>query len=289
MKYTALAQGDLLEPYKPKWEILESTSSEAPFLEAGFYLLRELAQLIVLIASLQPEVPLDRNRAVNRGLLMRLAKLLRLMVRELAAEECFQQLSVFRAVLETVATLKYLLDDDGTGDRFDQYIMDSLIVERELLKEIQSNVDKRDGATLYIEERMRRSIKATADAAGVTDVAALPGRSKVGFPSAEFRVRLLGPSAYVAYRTGSSETHGGWNDLFRNHLNYDGESFSPNPDGLHVRPQTSLSPVTLVASFLVSNPSLIEPEAQSYLGTRLQDLVTRTDRVTKLHEELLSR
>jgi hypothetical protein len=290
VEYTELAADDLLEPYHPDWNKLEATSSEAPFLETGFYLLRELAQLVTVIASLRPEVPLDRNRAIIRGLLMRLAKLLRLMVRELAADECFQQLSVVRAVLEALATLEYLLGDDGQGIRFDQYVMDSMIVERELLKEIQGNIDKRDGAALQIEERMRRSIKATADAAGIMDVAGLPGRAKVGFPNAESRVKLLGPSAYIAYRTGSSETHGDWSDVFRNHLNYDGANFSPNPDSSRVRPQTSLTPVTLVASFVIRHSALlVEPAALSYLMPRLKDLGHRADRVTELHEALLAR
>ena len=115
MEYAELRPEELLEPYQPNWEKLETTSSEAPFLEAGFYLLREVAQLVMLLASLRPEYPMDRNRAIICGLEMRLGKLLRLMVRELAADECFQQLSVLRAVLETVATLQYLLEDDEQG------------------------------------------------------------------------------------------------------------------------------------------------------------------------------
>jgi uncharacterized protein DUF5677 len=193
-------------------------------------------------------------------------------------------------VLETVATLQYLLEDDEQGGRFDQYIMDSLIVERELLKEIQSNVSKRDGHVLAIEERMRRSIQSTAATAGVTDVAGLPGRAKVGFPKAEARVKLLRPRAYVAYRSGSSETHGDWSDLFRNHLNYDGTAFSPDPHGSHVRPQTSLTPVTLATVFVTQHAiALLGPEARQYLVPRFKELGGRADRVTDLHEALLSR
>lgn len=190
MTYTELAHDDLLEPYQPDWPVLEVSDSEEPFNEAGFYLLRELAQVVTLIASLHPSVPLDRNRAILRGQLMRLAKLLRLTVRELSQRETFQLLSVQRSILEAVGTLKYLVDDED-GSRFDQYVMNGLIAERELLLTIQKNVRMREGARLHIEARMERSIQATAEAAGITDVTSLAGRKKIGWPAAEVRVKLL--------------------------------------------------------------------------------------------------
>jgi hypothetical protein len=288
--YVELDHSELPEAYQPDWAALNAASSEAPFLEAGFYLLRELAQFAAVIASLQPVNPLDRNRAIIRGLLMRVTKLLRLTLRELAAKESFQMLSVQRAILETLGTLKYLIDDDGSGSRFDQYITNSLVAERELLQEITQNVKRRDGTVLHIEERMRRSIQATAKAAGIADVAALPGRSKIGWPSAEARIKLLGPNAYVAYRMGSVEIHGDWTDLFRNHLEYDGETFSPKPEEIHIRPHASLTPTVLTAEFIVAHADvLIEQPATSFVAQRLRDISDRAIRVTDLHEALLAR
>lgn len=136
MTYAELTHDDLLEPYQPEWSVLECSNKEGPFNEAGFYLLRELAQITALIASLYPSVPLDRDRAILRGLVMRLAKLLRLTVRELSQGETFQLLSVQRAILEAIGTLKYLIDDQD-GSRFDQFVMNGLIAERELLLTIQ--------------------------------------------------------------------------------------------------------------------------------------------------------
>lgn len=290
MDYVELDHSELLEAYQPDWAALNAASSEAPFLEVGFSLLRELTQFVAVIASLRPVNPLDRNRAIIRGLLMRITKLLRLTLRELSAKEAFQMLSVQRAILETLGTLKYLVDDDGSGSRFDQYVMNSLIAERELLQDITQNVKHRDGAVLHIEERMRRSIEATAEAAGIADVAALPGRSKIGWPSAEARIKLLGSNAYVAYRMGSVEIHGDWTDLFRNHLEYDGETFSPKPEEIHIRPHASLTPTVLVAEFFVAHAdALIEQPATGLMSQRLRDISDRAIRVTDLHETLLAR
>jgi hypothetical protein len=290
MDYIELDHNELLEPYRPDWPALEGATSEAPFLETGFYLLRELTQFVAVIASLRPAEPLDRNRAIIRGLLMRVTKLLRLTLRELSAKEAFQILSVQRGILETLGTLKYLVDDDGSGRRFGQYVMNSLVAERELLQDIRQNVKHRDGTVLHIEERMRRSIEATAKAAGIADVAALPGRSKIGWPSAEARIKLLGSNAYVAYRMGSVEIHGDWTDLFHNHLEYDGESFSPKPEEIHIRPQVSLTPVVLVADFITAHAdTLIDQDARSYINERLEDICNRAIRVTSLHEAFLAR
>jgi hypothetical protein len=104
--YIELDHTELLDPYQPGWQGLEAATSEAPFLEGGFYLLRELAQFAAVIASLHPAEPFDRNRAIIRGLLMRTTKLLRLTLRELSAKETLEILSVQRAILETVGTFE---------------------------------------------------------------------------------------------------------------------------------------------------------------------------------------
>jgi len=289
MTDTASTHDDLLEPYQPDWSVLETTNREGPFNEAGFYLLRELAQITIVIASLYPSVPLDRNRAILRGLVMRLAKLLRLTIRELSKKETFQLLSIQRAILEAVGTLKYLIEDED-GSHFDQFVMNGLIAERELLLTIQKNVRMREGAKLYIETRMERSIQATAEAAGITDVTSLEGRKKIGWPSAEARVKLLGTDAYVAYLTGSAETHGDWTDLYRNHLEYQDGQFMPKPGYGDVRPQLTLTPAVLVANFLAKHAdALIESDSAAYLIARLEDICERACGVTELHEAMLAR
>jgi hypothetical protein len=213
------------------------------------------------------------------------------MLRELMSEETFQQLAVARSVIETVATLTYLLEDDGSGERYDQYVKNSLIAEREVLRDIASNADQGDELVRRIEERMQRSIDRTAQAAGISDVSTLPGRGRIGFPSAETRVRALGFGAYTAYRMGSVEVHGDWTDIYRNHLNFDGVDFTPNPRDMHIRPQ----PVLLVAMLpivVVDNhigQIVDQSGAAEFLQPQLQDLRQRLLRLNDLHEQFLQR
>lgn len=137
---------------------------------------------------------------------------------------------------------------------------------------------------------MQRSIQKTAAAAGIYDVKSLEGRKKIGWPTAEARVKLLGPDAYVAYRAGSAETHGDWTDLYRNHLVYRDGVFEVQPRDKSARPQLTLTPTVLVANFLASHAEvLLESESAACLVERLQDICGRAWRVTELHELMLAR
>jgi hypothetical protein len=258
-------------------------------MEASFYLLKEAAHWMMLIACSKPISPTDRNEAIRRGLLVRLTKLMRLTIRELVAEETFQQLNISRDAIETVANLVYLMGDDGSGARYDQYVMNSLVAEREVLQDIARNVGARDEEVLDIEQRMMRSIEKTAKAAGVNDVAALPGRRHIGWPKVEDRVKLLGPNAYVGYRMGSSQTHGDWTDLYRNHLTFEDGEFAPSMNAFHPRPQVPLMFVILAVRFVGGNlDHFIEDEDMvEAMASQFEDIDQRATKVDALHEKLL--
>jgi hypothetical protein len=290
MTYEEMKDDQLPVAYQPDFEELKKTTSEAPYMEAAFYLLREATHWLTILAALKPPSPLKRNDAILRGLVVRVCKLLRLTLRELNSKETFQQLSVNRDAIETLATLVYLVGDDGSGARFDQYVMNSLIAERELLQDVQKNIKARSGETWPIEERMKRSIAATAKAAGIDDVSKLPGRAKIGYPSAEERIKLLGPNVYLGYRMGSVETHGDWNDLYRNHLSFEGGEFSPNLSSYEIRPQVPLGLVRLTMMVMLENLSHVVPdqEVSQYFRPLLEDLVRRAGEVDDLHEHFLA-
>src|SRR5688572_21451682 len=116
MEGAELTDDMLPERYEPPWHDLETASAESAFHKESFYLLREASTWLAIVASLTVNASSDRNLAIARGSLMRLTKLMRLMLRELTSEETFQQLAVARSVIETVATLTYLLEDDGSGE-----------------------------------------------------------------------------------------------------------------------------------------------------------------------------
>lgn len=206
---------ELPDRYQPDWAALETATNENPFMSTGVELLKEAVGLCVIVAGVIPEQPYDRDQAIRCGLLMRITRLAVAMLRDTCVGDGEQQMSVSRQVLDSVSTLLYLLDDQN-GDRHKSYVEDSLLAERELLRNIQQR-QKDTGEVLPIEERMRRSIEESAKAAGI-DPLMVPSRKKIGWPSAEVRARELGSTAYSAYRMGSGALHGTWHTVYRHHL-----------------------------------------------------------------------
>lgn len=286
---TGLLSDDLFPKiYNPNWTALENASNEEPFTEAAFYLLRECAQTCTILAMVQTSNPLTRNQAINMGLAVRLSKLAKAIVRDLSNQECFQQLSLSRQLLETSATLVYLMNDDGSGGRYDEYVMDSLVAERETLKVVQENIKDRGGEVWHIEKRMRTSIEKTAADAGIKSVEELPSRKNIGFPSIEDRIKLLGETTYVGYRTGSAEVHGTWTDLIKYHLIYADNKFAPNPENPSPRPHVATTTTSVLARvFGAYLDSLDIKELDDKFEPLLTSLIERNDKLVKAHEKWL--
>ncbi|WP_213083785.1 hypothetical protein, partial [Streptomyces canus] len=71
MTHEQMNDDQLPVAYEPNFEELEKTTSEAPYMEAAFYLLREATHWLTILAGLKPPSPLKRNDAILRGLLVR--------------------------------------------------------------------------------------------------------------------------------------------------------------------------------------------------------------------------
>jgi hypothetical protein len=275
------------DAYEVKWQDLEKSTSENPFGEASFELLKEAGIIAHLATGLLPNSALPRDTAILYALLLKASKLGKDLIVMTANYGADRQLAVIRELLECLATLSYLLGDDGSGTRFQQYIEASLVAEREFLKTIHANVKKR-GEALEIEKSMERSIAKTAAAAGISDVSQLPGRSKIGWPKAEDLLKELGENIYPSYRSGSSVLHTHWSDIQRNQLtlNEDGtfdlrfEDTDPRPQALYA---AGLLMVDLTHGFLKK----VRPNALDYFKPRLDDLQKRLIRVARLHGEWL--
>lgn len=265
---------------------LQNIDNESEFLHISFELLKELSHWLVILTGVVTDEPLGLNAAIVRGHTVRLMKITRTMVREMIQDEPDQQLALVRELLETVATLAYLLDDTD-GSRCQAYIQDSLVAERETMKEVTANISNR-GEAIAIEQRMLRSIERTAAAAGIADVGKLPGRKTIGWPSVEDRIKLLGPTAYVAYRSASSEVHGTWSNLYRNHLTTVEGGFTANLKSTRIRPQPPLAAVAVLCRvYLDTLDRHVPVEYIDFFAAPLRDLSERAEMVDRAHETWL--
>lgn len=271
---------------------LEAASEEEPFVRESFELLKEATVLLTAVAGLRTEVHSDglaRDHAIVVGHYARMVKLMRCLIRQVSdGHGGDQQIAINREFLDSVSTILYLLDDPGDGARFTSYVMDSLIAEREFLRDVRDQVTQRGQVMIPIEERINRSITETLTAAGVSEQD-IPARRNNGWPSAQTRIALLGPTAYAAYRTGSGAVHGSFTDIVKNHLSEAPNGFEIDLRPEPFRPQPLLNMAIL--SLLTLSDYCVKFLGQPLLAVledRARVLLDRLWRVDQLHESYLS-
>lgn len=278
-------------PFEPDWKLLESSTNEEDFSEAAFELLKECSGVCAAIAGIQIKESIGRNQSICTGLAVRLTKLARTVIRDLSGRETFQQLAIARQVFETASTLVYLLHDEGDGTRFDQFVQDSLVSEKMMLEDVERNIKARGGDVLEIEKRLRSSIEKTAKAAGIDDISQLPARKNIGFPNVEERIKYLGDGVYGAYRSGSSEVHGTWTDLYKYHLTEVGDdAFVPNPENPRVQPNVATTTTSVMARVFGAYLDWLDVQHVIDLFDPVLDkIIEKNDKLVKAHEDYIAR
>ena len=282
----------LPELYVVNFEELETTTDEIPFIRDSFELLKEASVFLTAVAGIRIEGQTDglsRNHAIVIGHYARMAKLMKTLIRQIAdGHGGDQQIAVSREFMDSVSTVMYLLGDPGDGSRYTSYAMDSLIAEREFLKDVREQVAQRSDVMLPIEERINSSIAETLKAAGVREED-IPSRRNNGWPNAQVRLELLGPTAYAAYRTGSGAMHGSFADIYKHHLVEVNGGFEIELRPQRFRPQPLLS-MALLSLLTLGDYSRIFlgmplPEVFQERGRVLIALLEKTD---ELHERYLN-
>ena len=110
--------------------------------EAAFELLKTATIYAHLAAGLLPVGGYGRDEAILGGLVLKISKLGKAMVTMSVQLGSDRQLALVREVIEALAILAYLAADTD-GSRFDMYVQDSLIAEREFLHLVRKNIEKR--------------------------------------------------------------------------------------------------------------------------------------------------
>ncbi len=294
VRYVSVDDKDIFpKQYTPNWPALKSAKSEATFTEASYYLFREAAQLLFAIASIEPKGPVtSREEAALLGLTVKLVKVTRAILRDASDGETEQQLSMTREFIEAMANLLWLMDDDGSKERFAMYIEAGLGAEKSMLATIDENVRKRGGNPTHIEKRMIVSITDTFKAAGIYNPSSIRSGKELarqGYPNIEKRAEALGEVAYFAYRASSASVHTTWSDIFKHHLNYDGSEFVVDLDAPRRRPQVLTSLVTMICVCMPKYVSWMHEEvAVKKILPLLEDLNQRNNQLVQAHEDYLS-
>jgi Family of unknown function (DUF5677) len=285
-----LEDDDWPEEYAVDFEELRSATSEMPFLKVSFELLKEAAGLTIMATGISPEPSPTRarNQAIYIGHLVRMVKMMRTTIRSIVDDHGGdQQMQLARQFLDSASALAYFLEDVGDTSRLDAYVNDSLIAEREFLADVHRQITERGGQKLPIEDRIEQSIRTTFQLAGV-EPEDLPSRSKNNWPSAQERLKLLGPTAYSAYRMGSGSIHGSWHDLERNHLELVNGAFQPYHEAAPTRPQPLFAMSLLAASIVRDFIRKLLPAAQPLFEPRIVGFLERLRQADELHEAFVT-
>ena len=274
--------------FEPDWPLLQEAADEHPFIHAGVELLKSAIGLVQAVITESQFAPLQINAAIRRGLMVRAAKLCLDLLADVCVGKGRQQLGLVRQVTETLANVAYLCGDDEQGSRHRAFLYDSLISEREFLKVIERWRAAAGGPELPVETRIRRSIENTAQAAGI-DLDTIPGRRQIGWPSAQDRIeQAFGVTAYPSYRTGSGALHGGWFDLYRNHLREVDDGFLLDFSGPSQRPQTLLTVAIQLATVTLVVLQGEMPDTQRLFGDHVAAVLGSAYRTDDMHEQWLA-
>lgn len=275
---------------------LTVADDEEPYVAAAFAVLRDVAVIVVVLASISRRTrdgrpnPLTRDEAVLGGLVVRITKLLHGLLGAAAQNRAEITNYFTRGVLETAINIRYLIQRDSL-EAFEAFVAHSFRNDKRLLEVIARAVGKR-GSELPVEKRIRSSIYRTLARSGLT-VDDVPTANTDAWPSFEERLRALemkeayggvfgGPSQYI---------HGTWHELLAYNLTEVDGGFELDTSWGATRPQSLLGLAAAVAmaaveyiDFLFANYA----EAPE-LKERLLEAVARARRIDNLHEDFLTR
>lgn len=262
---------------------LAAITKQDDFEHAAFELLRETSMLVVMLVHAVPAMPFERDEAIRRGLVKRLGLLSRSLLSDICHDSGYQQEVLVREIVEAAANYLYLAADEGSGERYDAYVLNTLAEEKASLAIVAAQVAKRGGDPLPIEARMRRSIERMALAAGFfyDDV---PGKAKIEWPSAMERLAALGPVAYMPYRTGSNAIHSGWTALLLRDIEEAEGGFTlENGPAPAVQSMTSAAIITAETASRYLEVDGTDTE-RHWFEARLEDVVARVWALDEAHE-----
>lgn len=266
---------------------------EAEFTSLAVSLMVEAASYCCIAASaLGPEATLDREHAAVAGNMVRQYKLLDAFLDQVCKRRDETAMIIARLVFEAAVNIKFLIKN-FSKELVQDYILYSLRHERALKNLIHKNIAERDGVSIAIEGRMLRSIERAERASGLNlEESDVNGRRPWGGKNIFQKARDVDLEGLylAAFGGGSHSVHGNWQDLYANHLEWDGaEGFTPKLTWRNPRPQMVTSLSLVVTDTLKEYFDFIGgSEISEYYSPLLDDLLERVLFLVEAHENYLS-
>lgn len=223
----------LLKPPTFSDELVEDCTKSGDFRPILFEWYKFVGLLCNTVACISPESPGLRNippvhYVIFIGLLNRCSRLM-------LSNTCLSSTRKFgettrlldRSIYESAVKIQWLCHKND-DDSFLRYLADGLVKDLILKRQIEKNIEDRNGEILVIEQRMLNSIKECIELSGLSEQEITDAKK---FPDFALMLKNLGFSdiSYTAIqRMSSHAVHGTWSDLILNYLRHDdGQRLSP--------------------------------------------------------------
>jgi len=279
-----------LETIVPKYSDsdINDLDNEDKLVEASVELLKQTIHLLWIITGLRycneegNSNRISKDEAVVGGNLVRLIKLTTSFLENICNGKSEIAFIINRCIAETFINLKYMLIE-GEERVKRNYIKHSLITEKDLWNTIKENVSKRNGDTLPIEERMKRSIEKSFDSSDF-DIDEVNSSSK--WKSISSRAEKVASTEFydIFYGLASHSVHGNWQDILFNHLKRKEDQFLLNLTYIRPRPQ-------ILDGAIILNLRITEIFTKTELvNSKLKDsIIDKCVLLSKYHEKLVTR
>lgn len=254
-------------------------------------LLIEVGSYVCIAASILPPPPHRWNRhdAVVVGHLARLYKLISAMLDQTGQHRRETTFIFARLSFECIVNTMFLLKNDRP-EIITSYIEYSMRHEKRLRDRIRAKIAARGGGPMHIEERMLRSIEASAKNSGV-DLDSIDPPKNWGGKNLFEKAKEVGlEDAYLGAFAGPSHcVHGNWQDLLEYHLDVDDDGYRAELEWHRPRPQLLSTLAHLTIKTLDAYFSHAVGKAGDEIAKMFPDLEERLATFVHLHEEFLAR
>ena len=274
-------------------EVIETFTNEWDYVWIAVELLKESASYVCIGANILGEKPSwDRNHAIIGGNAVRLFKLLSAFLDQVCQKRRETADILARLVFETAVSTRYLISF-FSNELAMSYVKSSLRHERKLLDRINGNVASRAGVMLPIEDRMLKSLRRTAELAGIPlEEIDLSNRAPWGNKNLYEKAVAIGWGELYDGMFGgmSHNVHGSWQDLYTHHLQSDNEyRFTPDLDWNRPRPQQIFAVGQLATQTATDVIAFLGGDfAHDQVKFKLGDLHGRIELADNAHEAYLT-
>jgi hypothetical protein len=244
-------QLNAIQPVSTEAATSGTLTTESQYIELGVELLKEVGSYVCVAACAWPNGKewSQRNQGIVLGHFARLFKMIQGVLDQTCQHRRDTTMVFVRLCFETTVNVTYLIVH-GNDAVFDRYVLSSLSAEKRLLDRIEKDIAVRSGLVLPIEDRMRRSIEASANAAGFSiDDPRIPKRVGTSWAEASLfeRAEKVGlDQIYLAHVSlASHSVHGSWQDLIEFHLDVRDEGYRTDLKWSEPKPQHLMSTATV--------------------------------------------